>query len=64
MADYTWMDLEALRPEWEAAFDGAPMPMGFEVTPDQVPVLRKCIARKSQEPLDAYVSGLDEDLIF
>lgn len=38
-------DLDALRAEWEATFDGDAMPWGFEVGPEQVPIMRDCIAR-------------------
>lgn len=57
MADYTMDDLEALEPEWEKVF-GDMMPKGFEITPDQVPVMRQCIDERSQAPLEAYVATL------
>ena len=50
-----WLKLEDLAPQWEEAF-GEPMPMGFEVTPDMIPLMRRCIREKSMEPLDAYLA--------
>ena len=56
MADttYTWEDLEALEPQWEALF-GEGLPKGFEITPSQVPLIRRCLAERSTVPLDRYV---------
>ena len=56
MADYTMDDLEALAPEWRRVF-GEPMPMGFEVTPSLVPLMRRCIRARSQQELDDYVAA-------
>ena len=49
-----WLELEDLAPEWQAIF-GEPMPMGFEVTPDMIPLMKRCIREKTMEPLDAYL---------
>ena len=59
MADtaYSWEDLEALEPQWLALF-GGPLPKGFEVTPSQVPLIRRCIAERSTVPLERYVESL------
>ena len=35
------------------------MPFGFEVTPDQVPVMRECLRARSRKPLEDYVASLD-----
>ena len=61
MAEYSYEDLEVLRPHWEEVFD-EPMPMGFEIQPPQVPMLRKCLRDKSRAPLEAYIDGLGDDL--
>ena len=58
MMSYSWEDLEALRPEWERVFNTG-MPMGFEITPDQVPMMKQCIEEKSEAPLEAYIASLD-----
>ena len=60
MVDYTWQDLEELRPEWERIFGGA-MPYGFEVGPGQVPMMRECIEKQSRQPLSAYINSLPPD---
>ena len=62
MADETWDDLERLAPEWLAIF-GTTMPMGFEVTPGIIHIIRQCIQDRSRDPLTAYVESLPaEDL--
>ena len=60
---YTWDDLAALAPEWFQVF-GEPMPMGFEVTPHQVPIIRECIRIRSQKPLGDYVLSLPKDQMY
>ena len=60
---FTFDDLEALRPQWEETF-GMTMPMGFEVTPDQVPIMRECIRTKSRDPLKRYVDGLPANRVY
>lgn len=59
MADttYTWADLEALGPQWEALF-GKGLPKGFVIMPIHVPLIRQCIAERSTVPLDRYVQSL------
>lgn len=54
---YSWADLETLDPEWQEIF-GEPIPRGFGVMPAQVPIIRECIAQRSQAPLEAYIKGL------
>ena len=63
MADYTWQDLEDLVPEWERIF-GEEMPRGFEVGPDQVPIMRECIEKRDRGPLVRYVKSLPRDLMY
>ena len=63
MSDYTDGDLSALAPEWERIF-GKPMPRGFEVTPDQVPIIRECIEKRSTRPLNRYVSSIPSTTLF
>ena len=63
MANYGIEDLVALRQDWERVF-GSSMPMGFEITPDQVPVIKKCIETESQKPLRDYIDSLPEDTTF
>ena len=53
-------DLDALREQWEAVF-GERMPWGFEIKEAQVPMLRRCIRLRSQEPLKRYVASLGDD---
>ncbi len=60
---YTWQDLEDLAPEWYRLF-GEEMPKGFEVTPEQVPIIRECIRTKSQKPLDDYARSIPSDIDF
>ena len=63
MVDYTWEDLDDLAPEWERIF-GKEMPRGFVIGPDQVPIIRECIEKRDQEPLDRYVKALPRDLMY
>ena len=58
----TWSDLANHAPDWYRTF-GESMPMGFQATPDQIGIIRKCIRRKSQKPLDDYVESLPEDVL-
>ncbi|MCY4607493.1 MAG: hypothetical protein OXD40_02695 [bacterium] len=60
---YTMTDLIALMPAWEKTF-GEDMPFGFEVRPAQVPIIKECIAKRSQEPLNAFIRGLGTDVTF
>ena len=59
MTTHTWADLEALSPEWEAVF-GESIPMGFEIQPEQVPMMRQCIREKSREPLRNYIESIGD----
>ena len=61
MADYTLDDLAALSPRWESVF-GESLPMGFEITPAQVPMLRRCLRERSHEPLEEYIESLGDDI--
>ena len=54
---YTMADPERLGPQWEKVF-GDTMPMGFEVGPEQVPIIERCIREKSRELLAEYVATL------
>ena len=55
---YTIEDMVRLAPKWDEVF-GEPMSIGFDVQPEQVPILERCIAEKSRAPLDAYIATLD-----
>ena len=52
MADerHTWEGLEALREPWAEVF-GEPMGFGFEIGPEQVPMMRECIRTRNKAPL-------------
>ncbi len=63
MAKYDWKDLEDLRDDWFRLF-GESMPMGFIITPDKFPMMKKCIETGSQKPLDDYIDSLPENTIF
>ena len=63
MADYTWDDLEALVPDWERVF-GRALLIGFVIGPSQIPIIRECIEKRSQGPLDRYIESLPPDLMF
>ena len=54
---YTMAELERLAPQWEEVF-GNTMPMGFEVGPEQAPIIERCIREKSSQPLAEYVAIL------
>ena len=54
---YTMADPERLGPRWEKVF-GDTMPMGFEVGPEQVPFIERCIREKSRKPLAEHVATL------
>ena len=53
-------ELDELREDWMAVF-GKSMPWGFEIGEEQIPLLRQCVERRSQEPLDRYVQALLSD---
>ena len=53
----TEAELDALAPDWFRVF-GEAMPRGFEIGPDQVPILKECLRTKSQKPLEAFVESL------
>ena len=55
MTDYDWSDLKALREPWKETF-GEPMPWGFTVFPDMVPVMRECIRTQSKTPYEDYLA--------
>lgn len=57
---YTWEDLFDLREPWEETF-GEALTYGFGIYPAQVPLLRQCIAERSQEPLNRYMAELIRD---
>ena len=63
MASYDIEDLVALRDEWRRVF-GESMGMGFEITPEQVPMMKKCIETGSQKPLDDYIDSLPENTTY
>ena len=56
MAKYDWKDLEALRDDWWRVF-GESMAMGFVITPEQVPMMKECIEKESQKPLQDYIDS-------
>ncbi len=58
--DISVREHEVLAAEWYEMF-GESMPWGFVIGPSQVPMLRQCIATRSQEPLQAYIESLDPD---
>ena len=60
---YTMVDLVRLAPRWEKVF-GDTMPMGFEVGPEQVPIIERCIREKSREPLAEYVATLPAGTLY
>ena len=63
MAKYDWKDLEALRDEWWRVF-GESMGMGFEITPEQVPMMKECIEKESQKPLEEYIDSIPADITY
>ena len=64
MPTYTWDDLDALCEQCESVF-GEKMTFGFEIGPEQVPLMRECIEKRSQAPLEKYVrEDLAEGKVF
>ena len=55
----TWSDLASHAPDWYRTF-GESMPVGFEVTPDQIGIIRQ----KSQKSLDDHLESLPKDALF
>ena len=51
---YTWRDMTPLEGKWYETF-GEPMPQGFGVGPEQIPLIKECIRLKSMKPLDDYL---------
>ena len=55
--------LEALRRDWERTF-GESMPFGFEIGPEQFPMMRECIRRRSKAPLEAYIASIPAGVVY
>ena len=49
--------IEELGLEWTRLF-GEPMPFGFEIREEQLPILRQCIEQQSKRPLDVYIESI------
>ena len=60
---HTWEELEALREPWEATF-GEPMGFGFEIGPEQVPMMCECIRTRNKAPLKAYVAAIPAGVVY
>lgn len=58
-----WSELEGLKDEWLATFN-EPMPMGFMIQPQQLPILQSCLRTKSKEPLERHIESLDPDRVY
>ena len=52
--------LEKLREPWRETF-GEEMPVGFEVTPSQIGLIRKRLKEKSRAPLDAHIDEITRE---
>ena len=63
MAKYDWADLESLTDEWFRVF-GESMGMGFEISPEQFPMMKKCIETKSKKLLEEYIDSLPEHIVY
>lgn len=57
---YDWKDLDALRESWRRIF-GEEMGYGFEIGPDQVPMMKECLRLKSQKPLHDYIKEISKN---
>ena len=57
-------DLFALEPEWYEVFPDYELAMGFEIGPDQVPLLKECIQTKTTKPLEDYLANLPTDRVY
>ena len=64
MPEYTTDDLIDLLPEWYEAFPEREIKIGFDITPEQVPLLKKCIRTGSLKPLDDYLASIPDDLVY
>ena len=60
MTSDTTQEVLDLMAEWQAIF-GEPMPWGFEVGENEIPILRQCIKQKSQQPIEDFVRSLPTD---
>lgn len=49
--------IEVLGLQWTRLF-GEPMPFGFEVREEQLPILQQCIDQQSKRPLDIYIESI------
>ena len=56
-------ELDGLREDWEAIFDES-MPWGFGIDVEQIPILRQCIAERSQDALEAYFATYPDGVLF
>ena len=53
----SWIELGRLAEEWERTF-GEELPIGFETTPEEIPLIRRCIKENTQKPLDDHIKRL------
>lgn len=60
MTNDTTQEILDLKEAWQATF-GEPMPWGFEVGVNEIPILHQCIKLKSQRPIEDFVRSLPTD---
>ena len=53
---YSWEELDLLAEQWQRVF-GAELVTGALVTPDQVPIVRRCIREESMGPLNDWIAS-------
>lgn len=63
MASDVTQEVLDLMEEWRATF-GEHMPWGFEVSQNEIPILRQCIEQKSQQPIEDFVRSLPTDRVY
>ena len=64
MPEYTNEDLSDLMPAWHKVFPDYEIKMGFDITGDQVPILKECIRTESLKPLKDYLKAIPKDLVY
>jgi len=58
MAD-EWENLDQLRQQWKELF-GEELVVGIGITPDELPLIQRCIEEQSTEPLKRYFEKMIE----
>lgn len=51
-----WEELDRLVKEWQDTF-GDTLGYGFDITPDQIPLIKQCLREHDQAPLKRHIDA-------